>query len=205
LRRPFSVYKVEGDNVKIIFNVIGIGTKILSSKRKGDTIDVLGPLGMSYGVTGQYDTAILVAGGLGVAPLPMITDAISGRRKLVTFLGARTKEYVVDTHLKNVHVSTDDGSRGFQGTVVDLLRAECSKQEFVKPKIFACGPNRMLESLSKFAVEMNIPCEVSLESTMACGIGICQGCPVELKNDEKKYALICKEGPVFDSKLITVE
>jgi dihydroorotate dehydrogenase electron transfer subunit len=205
LRRPFSIYKVEGDCVKIIFNIIGTGTNILAGKHKGDVIDVLGPLGKSYGLNDEYETALLVAGGLGVAPLPMITDALRGKKNIATFLGARKKEYIVSTYLQNVHISTDDGSEGFRGTVVDLLRKEFSMQKFPQPKIFGCGPNRMLDTLSTFAREMSIPCEVSLESAMACGIGICQGCPIELNNAEKKYALICKEGTVFDANTIVFE
>jgi dihydroorotate dehydrogenase electron transfer subunit len=205
LRRPFSVYKVNGDLVKIIFNIVGTGTRILSLKHEGENIDVLGPLGRSFHLHENYETALLVAGGLGVAPLPMITDAVAKHKHIVTFLGARIKEYIVDSYLQNVKISTDDGSKGFRGTVVELLRNELSKQQWIKPKIFACGPNRMLESLSKFASELNIPCEVSLESAMACGIGICQGCPVEQRDAEQKYVLICKEGPVFNSNNIMFE
>lgn len=205
LRRPFSIYKIENDFVKIIFNVIGVGTSILASKRKGDVIDVLGVLGKSYDCDEDFETAILVGGGLGVAPLPMLTDALKGKKTIATFLGARTKGQLVETYLEHVHHATEDGSKGFKGTVIELLRKEFHLQKFNKPKMFACGPNGMLQSLSAFAKEMNIPCEVSLESTMACGIGLCQGCPIKLANDQKTYALICKEGPVFNASNIVIE
>ena len=205
LRRPFSVYHVSGGDVQVIFNVIGMGTRILSIKRVGDTIDVLGPLGCSYGLIGDYDTAVLVAGGLGVAPLPMLTSALRDtRKKLVTLLGARTGDQIVPTHLENVHLATDDGSTGHHGTVVDLLRSQLERNSYVRPKIFGCGPNVMLNTLASVAAEFDIPCEVSLESAMACGIGICQGCPVETIDGEKKYALICKEGTVFDTRRIKI-
>ncbi len=202
LRRPFSVYKVIPGVVQIIFNVVGTGTKILSEKRPGEMLDVIGPLGRPFAVNSPFETALLVAGGLGVAPLPMITDAIGGKRNIATFLGARTRSQLVTASLTNVHIATDDGSDGFQGTVVDLLRRELARNRFPNPRIFACGPNAMLKSLNELAAEYRIPCEVSLESAMACGIGICQGCPVQRIGQEKKYSLVCKEGPVFDSQTI---
>lgn len=206
LRRPFSVYNTVGDDVKIIFNVIGLGTKIISSKRVGDVIDVIGPLGRPYNLADSHDTAILVAGGLGVAPLPMITKTLDRvSTSLVTFLGARSRDQLVSIHLENVHFATDDGSEGFHGTVVELLRTYLSTKNVPKPKIFACGPNAMLSSLSKLADEFRIPCEVSIECAMACGIGICQGCPIEQVGSEKKYALVCKDGPVFDSRSVLIE
>ena len=206
LRRPFSVYRVDHEEIELIFNVIGKGTSILSTKRPGDTLDVIGPLGRPYVIDDDYETALLVAGGLGVAPLPVVTEALRKmKRRIVTFLGGRTRDHIVARHLENVYHATDDGSEGFHGTVVDLLRENLKRDGNGKSKIFACGPNRMLESLSQLAHEFGILCEASLESAMACGIGICQGCPVERVGMGKKYSLICKEGPVFDTRTIRVE
>ncbi|MBI4547652.1 MAG: dihydroorotate dehydrogenase electron transfer subunit [Ignavibacteriae bacterium] len=206
LRRPFSVYRVNGDNLEIIFNVIGIGTKILSSKSPGDVINVMGPLGRWYGIDGGYETALLIAGGLGVAPLPMITAALKRKGgKITTFLGARTSDQLVCSHLENINLATDDGSVGYHGTIVDCLRSWLGRNNHARFKIFGCGPNTMLKRLSYLAQEYNIPCEVSLESAMACGIGICQGCPVEKVGNEQKYSLICKEGPVFNTRTIVIE
>ncbi len=205
LRRPFSVYRTEGETLQIIFNVTGLGTTILSRKHEGDLLDLLGPLGCFFGTTAAYDTAVLVAGGLGVAPLPILTHYVRRiGRSVETFLGARTRDQIVTRHLENVHLATDDGSEGFRGTVVDALRGCLKSGEFTKPKIFGCGPNAMLRSLSDLAAEFNLPCEVSLESPMACGIGICQGCPVEAVDGIKKYVLVCKEGTVFDSSTIRI-
>jgi len=205
LRRPFSVYHVHDEEAGIIFDVRGIGTRILASKRIGDVLDIIGPLGRPYGVDDGYDTALLVGGGLGVAPLPMITLALrNSGRAITTFLGARTRGLLVDSHLENVSVSTDDGSAGFKGTVVDLLRSRLRTDRYERPKIFACGPNPMLRSLSLFAAEHQIPCEVSLESPMGCGVGICQGCPVALADHEGQYALVCRDGAVFDSRRVRI-
>jgi dihydroorotate dehydrogenase electron transfer subunit len=205
LRRPFSVYRVEGEDIEVIFNIVGTGTRILSEKRPGSGVDVIGPLGSPYQIEGDYDTALLVGGGLGVAPLPMITRA-AGKiaRPVETFLGARSKDQLAVAHLVNLTTATDDGSSGFRGTVVDLLRDRLDRAPVRAAKIFACGPNPMLSALGALAESRGIPCEVSLESAMACGIGICQGCPVERSSSGKKYSLICKEGPVFDSRTLVI-
>lgn len=204
LRRPFSAYRREGDHVEILFDVVGKGTSLLSRKRPGDALDILGPLGVPFGTDNQdFSTALLVGGGLGVAPLPIATEFLRRAGKDVrTFLGGRTSSLLVEGHLENLRAATDDGSRGFRGTVVDLLRETVAKETFERPRIFGCGPTPMLRALSAFAQDQGIPAEVSLEGPMACGIGICQGCPVELKAGG--YALMCKEGPVFDVRTINL-
>jgi dihydroorotate dehydrogenase electron transfer subunit len=204
LRRPFSVYRTERDQIEIIFNVVGKGSSALRRKRPGDTLDILGPLGVPFSFSGDdFDTAVLVGGGLGVAPFPLATQMLRAvNKKIVTYLGARTAAQLVPTHLDNVHVATDDGSKGFHGTVVELLTRELEALKLSRPKIFACGPTKMLHALAAVAMEKDIPAEVSLEGPMACGFGICQGCPVELMGGEKKYALMCKDGPTFDVRRI---
>lgn len=205
LRRPFSVYQTKGDDVEIVFNIVGIGTKILAGKQTGEMLDVIGPLGSPYQFNDDFQTALLIAGGLGIAPLPLVTTAVQQtKRKLMTFIGVRTKSQLLLKYLENVSIATDDGSAGFRGTVVDLLRSVLRRNQLSKPKMFACGPNAMLRELSLLADEFKIPCEVSLEGMMACGLGICQGCPVEQKNNQKKYSLICKDGPVFNVRTILI-
>ncbi|MEW6511542.1 MAG: dihydroorotate dehydrogenase electron transfer subunit [Bacteroidota bacterium] len=206
LRRPFSVYRIDGSTVEIIFNVVGRGTAALSHKRGGDILDVLGPLGVPFGIAApDYETAILIGGGLGVAPLPILTDALRpGVRAILTFIGARNAKQIVRDHLADPRIATDDGSAGFHGTVVQLAEETLSRNMPRRPKIFACGPTPMLRAVAAFAVRLDVPCEVSLEGPMGCGIGICQGCPVELAGEEKRYALMCKDGPVFDSRIIRI-
>lgn len=200
LRRPFSLYAASENSAQIIFNVIGKGTAVLGNKRVGETLDVLGPLGVPFTLgSSTYETALLVGGGMGVAPLPMATRELERLgKKVVTCLGARTSSMVIDRHLRNVHVATDDGSRGLHGTVVDLVKKVLSEYGLFKMKIFGCGPTPMLRALQSYVIANGIPCEASLEGPMACGLGICQGCPVELVGVERKYALVCKDGPVFD-------
>jgi dihydroorotate dehydrogenase electron transfer subunit len=201
LRRPFSISRIDGDNIELMFNVIGQGTRMLSAKRPGDSLDVLGPLGRPFGIGGEYETAVLVAGGLGVAPFPFLTDFLArSNKKILTFLGARTSSQLTEHFLRNVEVATDDGSRGFAGTVVDLLRGSLSSGPVASAKIFGCGPTKMLQSLAQLADKSAIDCELSLEGDMACGMGICQGCPVERSDGKRKYALVCTDGPTFNSK-----
>lgn len=200
LRRPFSISRVEGDTIELLFNVIGQGTRMMSSKRPGDTLDVLGPLGTPFGVSGEYDTAILVAGGLGIAPFPLLTDFLLKEKKdILTLIGARTAGQVTDQYLRNVEIATDDGSRGMKGTVVDLLKTQRGKRDMKKVKVFGCGPTPMLKALSVYASAEGFDCELSLEGDMACGMGICQGCPVERTDGKKKYALVCTDGPTFNN------
>lgn len=204
LRRPFSVYRTEGGSVEIIFNVIGRGTANLSRKRPGESLDVIGPLGTPFSLSGpEFKTGVLIGGGLGVAPLPLATAGLIAAGKGVeTFIGARSRRHLAVSHLRNVHVATDDGTEGHHGTVVDLVSTIFGTTRFPSPKIFACGPTPMLRALAAFVRENNLLCEVSLEGPMGCGIGICQGCPVELEGEGKKYALMCKDGPTFDLRRV---
>lgn len=203
-RRPFSIFNVEGDAVSIIFNTVGIGTSLLSRKRPGHLLDVLGPLGQGtfplHNESGS--TLLIVAGGLGIAAFPFFTSRVVGGPNIVTFIGARTSTQIVRAGLKNVHVATDDGSEGFRGSVVDLLKEYLIKHHHEHAHIFSCGPSPMMRVVSTIAREQGIPCHLALECEMACGIGLCQGCPVETVNGEKKYRLVCKEGPVFDAHLV---
>ena len=201
LRRPFSISRVDGDTIELLFNVIGHGTRMMSSKQTGDTLDVLGPLGSPFRVQGSYETAILIAGGLGVAPFPFLTDSlVKEGKKIITLIGARTAGQISEQHLRNVRVATDDGSKGMKGTVVDLLKTVVRGMDLSKLKAFGCGPTPMLKTLSAFAMTEGIDCEMSLEGDMACGMGICQGCPVERTDGKKKYALVCTDGPTFNVK-----
>jgi dihydroorotate dehydrogenase electron transfer subunit len=200
LRRPFSISRVDGDAVELMFNVVGHGTRLLSQKHAGEMLDVLGPLGVPFDIRGNFDSAILVGGGLGVAPFPFLTAALVREKKdIQTIIGFRTGRLILDGNLLNVRIATDDGTKGFHGTVVDLLKAEVSKRQTNNLKVFGCGPTRMLSALSEYVRTEGIECELSLEGDMGCGMGLCQGCPVERTDGSKKYSLVCVEGPTFNS------
>jgi dihydroorotate dehydrogenase electron transfer subunit len=205
LRRPFSISRVEGDEIELMFNVVGQGTTLLSQKRAGETLDVLGPLGVPFRLQGNYETAILVGGGLGVAPFPFLTDALRKAKKRVqTIVGARSAKQLIEEGLSHVQLATDDGSKGFRGTAIDLLKTIVQRDASMKTKLFGCGPTKMLSALSEFARARGIECELSLEGDMGCGMGICQGCPVERADGKKKYSLVCVDGPTFNSNEIMI-
>ncbi len=195
LRRPFSVCDVEGDNIIFMIQVHGEGTEILSRKKEGEIINLLGPLGNGFNLTGKYDTAVFVAGGIGAAPFPMMTRLLKGK-DIITISAARKSSMVIKYGMENIHVATDDGSEGFHGNAVELFEKLYNENPDRKIKVFACGPTPMLRALGNFAVKHDIDCELSTESAMACGFGICMGCPVE-STESEEYKLICKHGPVF--------
>ncbi len=199
LRRPFSICDVINDSIFFMINIHGNGTKTLSEKKAGEVVDILGPLGNGFILDEYFETAIIVAGGIGVAPFPFVTKIIPADIEIQSYLGARNKHEIITQGLVNISIATDDGSLGLEGNVVELL--EKNKASFInkKVKMFACGPTPMLKAVQIFSLQNNINCEISTESAMACGFGICQGCPID-SVDENKFLLICKDGPVFNVK-----
>ena len=140
LRRPFSICDVEGENIFLMFNVLGEGTKILANKQIGDLVDILGPLGNGFNLDGNYETAIIIAGGLGAAPFPFVTRKIKHKKKIVSFVGGRTKQDVITYGLENYIISSDDGSLGFKGNVVESLEQNLNKIEIAIIKSFCLRP-----------------------------------------------------------------
>ena len=207
LRRAYSVHRIQGDRVEVIFNVVGKGSAILAAKRPGDQLDVMGPLGIPFHYEGDYDRAILVSGGVGIAPMPILGDAVSALGKdVVNIHGARNAALVADDgRLRNAIFATDDGSLGFHGNVVAALDAYLAANPSGSARVFACGPNKMLGALGEYCNMRGLALEVSLECQMACGIGICQGCPVEMTNGPKKYTLVCTHGPNYDINDIVLD
>lgn len=205
LRRPFCIHNVNGTTIEVMVKSIGCGTSMLCSAPVDSSVLVLGPLGNSFNTdTPEYETALLVSGGIGTAPMLFLEKKLAERgRKFHHLLGGRSRGDLLTRGLSNFTISTDDGSEGFKGNVVELLRNYLASPEVRKPfKVFACGPNPMLKALAGFCREQDIPCELSLESIMGCGIGICYGCMIELSNaeGEKESVLLCREGPVIDGR-----
>jgi len=204
LRRPFSICDVDGDYIFIMFNIFGEGTKILSHKHKGDVVDILGPLGNGFNLSDDFETAVIIAGGLGAAPFPYLTRKLKTKSEIFSFIGGRTKNDVITFNLLNVKTATEDGSSGFKGNVVQLFEENLSSLKNKRLKVFGCGPNAMLRALKEVCITNNINCEVSTECAMACGFGICQGCPIESTEQSDKYLLVCKDGPVFNVKDVII-
>ena len=218
LRRPFSFHRIDKQNgiIDILFRVVGKGTALLAEKNVGETSDILGPLGKGFEINNKIKKSILIAGGMGVAPILALADQLVAIGiKLVAFLGAKTNDELwcssefeslgpPSRRLQRIncetHLATDDGSIGFKGTVLELFKSEIRnpKSEIV---IYSCGPEPMLKQLSIITKEKNIQCQISLETNMACGLGACQGCVVPVIGPEK-YKLVCKDGPVFNANEI---
>ena len=227
LRRPFAIHKTcfEQDTtiaeelrscIEVLYRIVGKGTLMLSTKQKGDAVDLLGPLGNGFSIDRNLKMAVLVAGGIGVAPLFSLAQALkttSAETNLIVFLGGKTSaDILCRRDLKKmgatVAVSTEDGSSGTKGMVTDLLThfyKDLQPGEQKHFSMFACGPLPMLRTLSEFARSRELPCQVSLESIMACGVGACLGCSIPTRSDGSTlpiYQRACTEGPVFDSSVI---
>ncbi len=206
LRRPFSVAGIREDGlVLILYRVIGRGTKILAEVRKGERLPVMGPLGRGFQRPGEITRPILVAGGIGVAPLFFLAQALN-RRDMEFMAGYGSSKEIIDTKQifpapPDITYSTDDGTLGHPGMVTDLLDKYLSQNrgEEKSFSIFACGPLPMLKRVAATAADRDIPLQVSLEAAMACGLGACQGCAVNVLSLEGgiHYYRVCSEGPVF--------
>jgi len=207
LRRPISIHGVNGTKVRLIYKVVGIGTQSLSNINSGDFLEVIGPLGNGFEYIHKpkkigNPKTILVAGGMGVAPLVFLAEKLKLSKPLV-LIGAGTKNQILcEQEFKRtgclVKTATDDGSIGFAGKVTDLLKVSLRQGAF--SEIYACGPRPMLKAVAQIACENNIASQLSLEEHMACGFGACLGCVVSTKFGYKR---VCKDGPVFSGKELT--
>ena len=205
LRRPLSIHGVRAKKVKVIYEIIGQGTQILSTRKPGEFLDIIGPLGngFNYRRLGQSKKAknILIAGGMGVAPLVFLAEKLKLSQPLV-LIGARSQQQILCAkEFKSlgceVKVATDDGSQGFKGKVTDLLKNLLPTTDYRLPTIYSCGPHPMLKAVGQIAKDYKINAQLSLEEHMACGIGACLGCVVATKTG---YKTVCKDGPVFSSE-----
>jgi dihydroorotate dehydrogenase electron transfer subunit len=204
LRRPFSFYNANKDTRTISFfvKVVGEGTRLLGEMKKGDKLNVLYPLGNSFKVNSGKRT-LIVAGGTGIAPFLMLGKQLKTAKKEVTFLfGARNSEEIVlldqFTPLGKVEVTTEDGSMGTTGMVTHHAIFRQGKLHF--DEIYTCGPDAMMKAVARIAAAEGIPCQVSLENTMACGFGACLCC---ITPSVRGNICVCTEGPVFDIKELT--
>jgi dihydroorotate dehydrogenase electron transfer subunit len=212
LRRPLGVYRVlasrgkgvfRGSGIEVLYKVVGRGTAILAHKRPGETVDVLGPLGNGFPlVRGRAaEKVIMVAGGIGTVPFLMLAEQkgaglflFGGRSRADTALVRDFKRLGV-----KIKISTEDGGVGRKGLVTELLAEELSPDSVV----YACGPLGMLRGVAVVAARAGARCLVSLERSMACGIGVCLGCAVKgaahAPADFKEFKMVCSDGPVFES------
>jgi len=224
LRRPISIHRINSrpDIVELLYKVVGKGTQLMSRRSKGTYLDVIGPLGNGFKVPKNQSNFILVAGGMGAAPLLGLADSLAQFRKrtITVILGARTKDAIVcEKEFKeigaNIIVVTEDGTKGEKGLATGVLESVIEQFDLRKtdspfvgkdaarltigeygPEVglYACGPYAMLKSVAAIAQYYKMQTQVSLEERMGCGIGACLGCAIKTKSGYKR---VCKDGPVF--------
>ena len=199
LRRPLSIHGIKGSTIKILYEVVGEATQILSEKKAGEYLNIIGPLGKGFSIINSR-ISIIVAGGMGVAPLVFLAEKIK-KGKVLALIGAKTKGQILcEKDFRSsgceVKISTNDGSKGFQGKITELLEQILQARQYALESIaiYACGPRLMLKAITQISRKYGIPAQISLEEHMACGIGACFGCTVNTKEGCKR---VCKEGPVF--------
>lgn len=210
LRRPFGVFRVigakgkstRGTGIELLYRVVGRGTSILSARRPGETLGILGPLGNGFPAPQKGRKVVMVTGGMGIVPLYLLAQRLPEGTLL---FGARSKKesFLLDEFRElgmKIKTATEDGSAGARGFVTALLEKELSPDTVV----YACGPVGMLKAVSHLCLDAGVQCFVSLERSMACGIGVCLGCAVRTINHEarenRNYKMVCSDGPVFDGK-----
>jgi dihydroorotate dehydrogenase electron transfer subunit len=211
LRRPLGVHRIQGRNIEVIYEIVGQGTALLAQRKAGEYLEVIGPLGNGFSRESGPDSQakkILVAGGMGIAPLIFLAQSLAKPRipdskpKTLALIGAKTKDGILcEKEFRkldcDVKIATDDGSRGFKGKVTDLLKHLLPITNYRLPiTIYACGPRPMLKEVAKISQQYRIRAQVSLEEHMACGFGACMGCAVKTSQGYKR---VCKEGPVFQA------
>ena len=209
LRRPFSIARAdrEAGTVMVVFDAIGTGTQWLGARTKGDTVDVVGPLGHGFDVTADPGVDIVVGGGYGTAALSFLAAELDARGGEVhAIVGARTRarlyeDSVLDESCASIAVVTDDGTAGLQGLVTVPL-PEMIKR-FAARVVFACGPMPMLRAVAACAAEAGVLSQLAVEEFMACGIGVCWTCILPVRsNGAVKHARSCTDGPVFEGEVV---
>lgn len=211
LRRPISIHNVKKDEgiIEFIFQVKGKGTELLAERKEGELIDIIGPLGEGIFNTNGYEKIAIIGGGIGIFPLyELAKQAKESGKNVNMYLGFRNKEFVIlENEYKevanNFTLATDDGSYGKNGFAINFLKDDISKNPV--DCIYACGPLPMLKAVQALAKEKNIPCQLSLEERMGCGMGVCIGCAVKYKTEtEDTFKRVCREGPVFDANTVEI-
>jgi dihydroorotate dehydrogenase electron transfer subunit len=212
LRRPFSIMDTDPTRGRfsIFLKAIGTGSRSVFDLRIGETARVLGPLGRGFSMPANDERVFLVGGGYGVAPFALFSHPLhQARASFHLFYGGRSEAelpLVAELEKRDIALtlSTDDGTRGELGRVTGpLLKALDSEKG--KSHLYACGPEPMMHAVAGIAEERGLPCEVSLDPWMGCGLGTCLGCVVKIQEpgaEKWKHRPACTEGPVFDSRKV---
>ena len=221
LRRPFSIHAFDRREdcavVEIMYQIAGRGTKQLSRLLPDAEVSIMGPLGRGFAIVRDRKNVVIIAGGMGIAPLcflaghyrslirPDETAATAMSSRIICYIGAKTAASLsglekMEDRCEEIKISTDDGSRGYHGAVVDLFRKDLPFYNPDDTRIYACGPVPMLKKLAEILAGKGILCQVSMEERMACGLGACLGCAVSLRGSDGNitYKRVCKDGPIFN-------
>ncbi|GJQ25145.1 MAG: dihydroorotate dehydrogenase B (NAD(+)), electron transfer subunit [Phycisphaerae bacterium] len=231
LRRPFSVgglrRGVRSVEIDILGRVVGPGTAWLAGRRRGDTVNILGPLGRPFSITINDEIPILVAGGVGLPPIRWLAETLCRAGIEPSFIyGAQSRDLLAvalcaeparDGKMSEcikefaglgirAAITTDDGSCGLRGRVTDALGIQLDACAGRAARVYACGPEPMLRAVAERCAARGVACEVAMERVMGCGMATCQSCVVPVRDgastDGWRYALCCREGPVFDASAV---
>ena len=204
LPRPISICEIDREKgtLRIVYRVVGKGTEEFSKAEAGDSFEILGPLGNGFPIEeAKGKKVLMIGGGIGVPPMLQTAKEIEGEAIIVS--GYRNQDLFLKEELESagtLFIATEDGSVGTKGNVVDAIR----ENQIEADMMFACGPKPMLRALKNYALEKGIPCWISMEERMACGIGACLACVCQSKEvDDHSHVhnkRVCKEGPVFNVK-----
>ena len=211
LPRPLSICEIDKakGSFRIVYRIAGEGTETIAGFKSGDTVRIIAPLGNPFEISPQHKNFAVVGGGIGVPPLLELTKKLKKTApgsSISVYLGFRDKEQVILEkdflqYTDKVYITTDDGSYGTAGTVMQNLETSRGFDT-----VYACGPHIMLKNISLWADKQNIPCFVSMEERMACTVGACLACVVKvLENGNVTRKTVCANGPVFNSKELVWE
>jgi len=210
LSRPLSVHQIDGNKLALLVNVVGKGTEWLSQRKQGDIVELFGPLGNGFSIKSTSHNVLLVAGGIGIAPLRFLADeAVKQGRTVTLLMGAASTVHLLPEPIDSagrglptggvlpwgitILKSTDDGSEGYKGLVTQLLL----EKQLIDgaDQVFACGPLPMYQTMAQMPELKEKLVQISLEIMMGCGRGLCYGCTIKTRQGQKK---VCQDGPVFD-------
>lgn len=220
LRRPFSIHRVLQESngvrgIEILYKSVGGFTRKLTHAAPGDRVDMLGPLGNGFTVSSSIQRAVLAAGGIGVAPMVFLAESLLQAglcpSRLNVCLGGRTAADVLCQEQFQAlglspQIATEDGSLGQKGRVTRLLEKVLAlNQTGQADRVYACGPMPMLHAVAELANRHESPCEVSIETLMACGVGACLGCAIKDSHHKSGYGHVCIDGPVFEASRLQLD
>ncbi len=195
LRRPFSVFSNSKNIIGILFKERGKGTNYIKSLRKGDFIDIAGPFGNGFDI--KESKSLLVGAGIGIAPMSFLKNTLDKMNIENMLISGFLNKSEIPSCVNLDKIYTDDGSIGEKGSVLNYLGQII--QDYNPEIIYACGPSVVLKTVADIGKTFDIKTQIAMEKVMACGIGVCRGCVINIMKDGKvANATVCKDGPVFD-------